>query len=439
LKRTGQNKNNRKVCLLGASFTTGNMGVSALADSSIKIIINRWPDAEITIIGGGYAPQQQRLSIMGKELNISTFPVRFSKNIFLPYHFLWFTFYGVLSKLLPNSRFKSHFIGRNIYFKVLYEADVVVDITGGDSFSDIYGFRRFFRGFLYKWLVIFLGKQLVLLPQTYGPFKKKLTKRMARYVMRHASIIYSRDRVGMEYTRQLLNLHKENGKIRFAPDVAFVLDAHEPEKIRDDEIQKLRTKNSVAVGLNISGLLFNGGYTQDNMFGLKTDYKELVSEIIKLLLKHDKVVFFLIPHVFPPKGLGLEIESDSEACRQVYEQMHGEYPGRIFFMQGAYDHNEIKYLIGKCDFFIGSRMHSCIAALSQCIAAVGLAYSKKFRGVFESVDVEKFAIDICNAEKEEVLSTVETAFEHRQETASRLRDTIPKIQQQLLGVFNDIS
>jgi hypothetical protein len=38
-----------------------------------------------------------------------------------------------------------------------------------------------------------------------------------------------------------------------------------------------------------------------------------------------------------------------------------------------------------------------------------------------------------------VLSTVETAFEHRQETASRLRDTIPKIQQQLLGVFNDIS
>jgi polysaccharide pyruvyl transferase WcaK-like protein len=423
-----------RICLLGASFDTGNMGVSALAESSVKIILNRWPDAEITLIGSGYKPQRHRLLLMGKKVCVATVPIRFSKNIFLPHHFLWFAFYGLLAKLLPSSWFEARFVDRNPYFRILYETDIVVDITGGDSFSDIYGMRRFFFGFLRKWLIIFLGKELILLPQTYGPFKSPLTKRMARYVMSRASLVYSRDQAGVEYAKDLLNIHTENGKVRFAPDVAFVLDSREPQNIDVGSLDDVRTEDSIVVGFNISGLLFNGGYTQDNMFALKTDYRELVHSIIDLLMKDKKTLIILLPHVFTPEG---DVESDPEACRQVYERMRAKYPDRIFLLQGRYDPSEIKYLTGTCNFFIGSRMHSCIAALSQGIPAVGLAYSRKFRGVFRSVGAEQFVIDMRQQDQEEILDAITESFQQRETIAEHLREAVPKIQGMALNILRD--
>jgi polysaccharide pyruvyl transferase WcaK-like protein len=110
------------------------------------------------------------------------------------------------------------------------QIDIVADITGGDSFSDIYGMRRFLIGFLRKWLVLLFNKDLVMLPQTYGPFKRSLTRVMARYILKRTKLIYSRDRAGVEYLNSLLN-NRGNGKVRFVPDVAFVLDARKPEHL----------------------------------------------------------------------------------------------------------------------------------------------------------------------------------------------------------------
>ncbi|MDD5327564.1 MAG: polysaccharide pyruvyl transferase family protein [Phycisphaerae bacterium] len=424
-----------KICLLGASFNTGNLGVSALAESSIKVILHRWPDAEIILLGSGYAPQQQRLLLLQKEVCVRTVPVRFSKNIFLPYHFLWFVLYGLITKILPTSRLKNGLVNRNPYFKAVYETDIVMDITGGDSFSDIYGFRRFFIGFLCKWLVIFLGKKLILLPQTYGPFKNSLSKAMARYVVNRAILVYSRDRVGVEDVKNLLNIHTQNGKVRFAPDVAFVLDCRKPVDF-DKSFLSRTGRDITVVGINISGLLFNGGYNRNNMFGLRTDYRELVCAIIEMLLRDDSVVVVLVAHVFPQSDC--EVESDMDACSKVYQMIGEKYKGRIFPAEGKYDQNEIKYIIGRCDFFIGSRMHSCIAALSQGIPAVGLAYSKKFRGVFQTVGMERFAVDMRQPTQEEILSIVNSAFENRLSTAAHLRDVIAELQNTVLDVLKGI-
>ena len=49
----------------------------------------------------------------------------------------------------------------------------------------------------------------------------------------------------------------------------------------------------------------------------------------------------------------------------------------------------MKYLIGQCDFFVGSRMHSCIAAVSQCVPAVSIAYSDKFIGVMATLGLSR--------------------------------------------------
>jgi colanic acid/amylovoran biosynthesis protein len=427
-------KENKKICLLGAAFDTGNLGVSALAESSIKVILNRWPDAEIVLLGSGSAESEHFLKLSGREIRVRIERMRFCKNVFLRSHFCVLLLNAILLKLLPFGGFRKLLSAINPYVKTLIETDVVYDITGGDSFSDIYGLRRFLiYGFLQKWLVTQFGKELILLPQTYGPCTRSITRRMAKSVLKRAGVVYARDTESVEYVRMLIGNHSVNGKLRFIPDVAFVLDSDKPEAIDIGFLDNVRKEGSVVVGLNISGLLFNGGYTQENMFGLKTNYHELIDSIVDYLMKDERVLILLIPHVFAPSRI---VEDDPDACRKVYEKLSAKHPGRIFLTQGNYNHNNIKYIIGLCDFFIGSRMHACIAALSQSIPAVGIAYSKKFHGVFESVGLGDCVADAYQCgDNAELLSIVEAAFEKRDQTRKHLDKVIPQIKAEILGML----
>ena len=58
-----------------------------------------------------------------------------------------------------------------------------------------------------------------------------------------------------------------------------------------------RAGGPVRVGLNISGLLMNGGYTGKNMFGLTTDYPALIREILRRFTAMEGVETHLVGHV----------------------------------------------------------------------------------------------------------------------------------------------
>jgi colanic acid/amylovoran biosynthesis protein len=169
------------------------------------------------------------------------------------------------------------------------------------------------------------------------------------------------------------------------------------------------------------------------MFGLKINYPELIDSVVEYLMTDERVLVLLVPHVLAPSRI---IEDDPNACRQLYDKLNDKYPGRIFLTQGEYNHKNIKYVIGLCDFFVGSRMHACIAALSQSIPAVGIAYSKKFHGVFESVGLGNCVADAYRCSKNsELLSIVKNAFEERDKIRKHLDEVVPKIKAEILEML----
>ena len=54
----------------------------------------------------------------------------------------------------------------------------------------------------------------------------------------------------------------------------------------------------------------------------------------------------------------------------------------------------IVFVISQCDLFIGSRMHSCIAALSTCTPVVAMVNSGKFNGIWEQYGLREYMIDL---------------------------------------------
>lgn len=425
-----------KIGLLGAVFDTGNMGVSALAESAIKCILRRWPDAEITLLDSSRVAGEEQLRIGDKVMCIKKLPIRFCRNIFLGNHFVVLCFYAIMFRVFRGEKFRRFCMQRNASLNGIVQIDIVADITAGDSFSDIYGMRRFVQGFLRKWLILLFNKDLIMLPQTYGPFKRPIARTMARFILNRARMVYSRDRAGIECVNALLG-NRENVKVRFVPDVAFVLDARRPEHLDIEPSTDLRAQESIVVGLNISGLLFNGGYNRDNMFGLSCNYRELIIAVVKTLLQEQNVSVLLIPHVFPLAGN--LVESDPDACLTIYEQLKNKYTDRIFLVKGEYDQGEIKYIISLCDFFIGSRMHTCIAAISQCIPAVGLAYSGKFQGVFETVNLGECVADMRNLKDSQILEKVRSILRNRDKIREHLKEVVPKVKQEILHIMSGLN
>jgi len=423
-----------QILLLGASFDTGNLGVNALAESSVKCILHRWPGAQIILFGSGYEPGQVTTWVADRQVTLQQVPVRMGTQLRLPYHFLWFFLRGAAAKALPG-RLRTRMLNGNPYCRALAGASLAVDITGGDSFSDIYGLRRLVIGCLRKWLVLLYGKRLVMLPQTYGPFKGRIARGLARSILRRAQVVYSRDQGGLEYARQVLGPRAAH-KAKFSPDVAFVLDPRVPADQGIVPTSDMRTQGSIIVGLNVSGLLHSGGYTRDNMFGLEADYPGLVRRIAELLLDKQGVVLLLVPHVFPEGDM--ECESDPNACRQVFDMLAPKHPGRVFLANGHYDQAQVKHVIGLCDFFLGSRMHACIGAMSQGIPAVGLAYSKKFAGVFDSVGVGECAVDLRSSDEAAVCAAVDAIWSRRQVIREHLVSTMPQVRNTVLNVFQGI-
>lgn len=417
--------------MLGASFDTGNLGVSALAWSSLKLIRTKWPMARITLVGGGRRPTVTKVRLNGQSEPFWTWPVRYSPNILVRNHILGLLLLVALCRYFPTLR--QRLAPNESTLGVLLRGDLFCDITGGDSFSDIYGFSRFFRGFLLKRICQMTGKPFVLLPQTYGPFTLMPTKILARQVLKHAQSIFSRDREGLAVIQGLIGT---SDNVRLCPDVAFIMEARRPESLVTDRIERLKEEGKRLIGLNISGLLFNGGYTRKNMFGLACDYPTLIIDIITWFTRRPDQLVLLVPHVVPP---AFAVEDDIAAARDTARNLPPDILNKVIIVDEVLDQNEAKYLVGLCDFFMGARMHATIAALSQKVPAVGMAYSRKFAGVFETAGVPDCVLDLRLLTNEEIMNGIKDIFARREEFLVKLENTVPNLQHDLFHLFDGLN
>jgi polysaccharide pyruvyl transferase WcaK-like protein len=272
----------------------------------------------------------------------------------------------------------------------LADCDLVLDIGAGDSFADIYGARRFLMIALSKARALASGKPLVLSPQTFGPFERPWARRIARQLIARARLVATRDALSTAYLAQIGHA----GPILEATDVALRLPFRPAQ----------RDGARVRAGVNVSGLLFHGGYTRDNMFGLAADYPALMRSLVARLAARPGVEVHLVGHVLPGPD---NLEDDEAAARLIAAETPGVVVAPRFRSP-----SEAKSYISGLDFFCGARMHACIAALSSGVPVAPMAYSRKFAGLFGTLGYAE-GVDLRTQDADGAVAAVERAFENR--------------------------
>lgn len=333
-------KNKRiTIGLLWHSVSSDNLGVGALTESQISICEDAAREANCSVNyivfgtqgGRNYAPEHV--------------PIRSGGRISI----------------------KQMLLGKSQFLKDIDACDMVLDIGEGDSFADIYGFKRFLFLIVSKIAVLLKGKPLILSPQTIGPFDYFWTKVLSNFVMRKCQRVYARD--GLSYGYFVRN-GLQSERTDQAIDVAFKL----PYKKYSHRNKKTR------IGINVSGLLYSGGYTQNNQFNLTVNYPELLNALLAHWLSVGTYEVWLIPHVIPDD---LPVEDDRKAILALLEAFPDVKVAPEFASP-----SEAKSFIASMDFMTGARMHACIAAFSSGVPVVPLAYSRKFNGLFNSLQYQ---------------------------------------------------
>lgn len=374
------------IILANAPIQNGNRGCAALSISSIYLI-----DKVLSDLGVDYhlfLPDaqikswdfQNKVVINGKVIEVT--PINYYSVISFKQRIkrAFFSLFGDIFHIRPS-------------YDYFHNADFVLNIGQGDSFSDIYGIQRFNSINKAYELARYHNIPYCILPQTIGPFKDSIVLAKAIESVKGAALVMARDSKSKECIQKLI----PGVNIDEYLDVAFYL-----------PYNKLSLRSSgINVGLNISALLWNGGYTMDNQFDLICEYKSLIRSIIDFFLSIPNVKLHLVAHVVEPDTC---IENDYEVSYKLWKEYMNE---RLVLAPFALDPIEIKSYIAGLDFFIGARMHATIAAFSSGVPVVPMAYSRKFNGLYEDSLSYKYVIDMKKESNLEILHDIETYYENR--------------------------
>lgn len=423
------------ILILGGAPDTGNLGVSALGESLVKGVRAAFPSARIILERHSRAPAAEVQSPDGKVVveAMCLHPsarLRAScgtKRVGLLLRAADRMPRGLGAMLLRLNRTAAQ----------LNDVDAVLDVSAGDSFASIYGAEVLARQVALKDFIIECGLPLVLPPQTFGPYHTEAARQQAGRIIGKSILAATREVSGREEAARELSADTA-GRMVCRPDVAFLLDPV-PVAPEAEPFATARHDDRALIGMNVSGLLFFGHSPAQPA----VRYDHLMRRLARWALDKGDTRLLLVPHVIGKEPLPADRsqwdrlgECDTPACRMMLEELSAAYPGRVGCLSWPRTAGQTKYLVGRCDFFIGARMHSCIAAVSQGVPTVTLAYSKKAAGVMGHLPAAaEGVIDLRTTTAEACLERVEALYGRRGDLRAALEATVPGVRQSAEDFF----
>lgn len=372
-----------------------NRGCQALTLGSLYFISDYLKTDDFDVISPSYYLRKKRED---KEYKVKVN----NENITITRRYYWLP-PVVLGALLSKLFGRTIKIGQ--FGKDLKRVQYTFSIAGGDGFSDIYSFSTFKEVNRFTFFSAVMKSKTIILPQTIGPFYSKKAKKVANIILNNAEKIYVRD---LSYVDEL---KKKNLIYSLDHDVSkYMLPQKVVVEVPDN-----------AVGVNISGLLYNNNFR--NLAGRSPLYRELIKQIIEKFQQLN-VPVVLIPHTYDCEN-PIDFEDDLLAIKNLFSELTNK--NNVSIIDKDYSAPELKYIISKCDYFIGSRMHANFAAIYTNVPVFGLAYSYKFSGAFSRYSLEDsttLVLDIGKDDIQHIIIKLMDCYKKRNEKKQLMMNSI---------------
>lgn len=311
--------------------------------------------------------------------------------------------------------------------RALAGSRAILDVSGGDSFTDLYGPRRFRSMVLTKRLALDNGLPLILLPQTLGPFREAANRAEAVSILAAARAVWVRDAASFAFLQEELGSLFDENRHRLGIDMAVALPQLEPSNLPKRLKAWLSPARDFPVGgLNVSGLLTQDAVGAQATFGLAERHDAQILASARAILDHrERMHLLLVPHVHRDLG---DLESDLAAAHALKARLEADYPDRVEVVTDRLNAMELKWVLARLDWFAGARMHATIGAFSAGTPTLGLGYSDKAAGVFSQCGIGEHVADLRRLDGAALGQVVATSLMQRDAMQLELDKLLPQLR-----------
>lgn len=324
--------------------------------------------------------------------------VKFSKLILIKWGFR--ALYDLLGTFLLLSRFK---IINNIGLlflnkeqKQTYHAykDLDALFVKGGGFLHSYGSLVDPYIMYFQLFDVFLAKKhkipVFILPNSIGPLKNKLARKIVLKALNYAKVVYVRESTSFEYLKQ-----EKLTSIK-SPDLGFYL---QPSK-RD--FKGYLTEKGVpidekkCIAITLRPYRFDGKQNADELYNhYLNEIKKYISDILS---KGMSVT--LMAHTIGPSAH----EDDRIPLMSIFNEIN-PHKDLIYLHDRELNSEDLEKIYSYYDLVVGTRFHSVIFALNVNTPALAIAYGgNKAVGIMNDMELSEFVVPIENPEATKLIS-----------------------------------
>ncbi len=251
-----------------------------------------------------------------------------------------------------------------------------------------------------------LGKPVLILPNSFGPFKGLTVKWQMRQVLSKCQFIAARESISAEALSKLLKR-----PVPTYPDMGYFLRGADPEvgrQICRDAGVPLGQKPCVA--FTVRPWRFPG---LSNPVERYNQYLHSIAALVRYATTRGFHPV-LVAHVLGPGAH----ENDRFAIEELISRLDGvektylNVPGTC---------RELKAVYGEMDLVVGTRFHSVIFAQGSAVPSMAVAYGgNKGEGIMNDLGLEDFSIPISSISSETLCRVFDDLIARSNQVRSRL-------------------
>jgi len=331
----------------------------------------------------------------------------------------------VLDPLLVPAYFRNQrnlkgiLVSENLAITNLFSNCDAVVVRGGDALSSVYGSLSFLARVLESYPSILFKKPLCFLGHTFeflnsNTFLDSFTEKLLKKELQIASFVTVREQRSLI---QLRKLEVNNRKMFLAPDVAFQLRPSEKNFAENILHKTLYKEHRSIIGVTNSYSLYHFFKTSQ----AKNEYINLVAKILDKIVTDFEVEIILLPHSFIPNKDDrlLNLEINERCTKKAY----------IHSLHEVFNPELAKALIGCFDMTVSlGRLHPIIHSVSQAIPCMGLDYSSRMDGFFDSLGMKGYSMNFTEIASPRFMETFERIWSQREFISEELKEKMQIVE-----------
>jgi polysaccharide pyruvyl transferase WcaK-like protein len=392
-----------KISTFGVPMS-GNKGSASMLQSIRDNFPKKFGDVIFNVFT--YYPKTDRKLNKAKNVNVlSGAPLSLILYL-IPVSFIVFLLNKIKIKL-PKS-----FFGRGI--KELIESDIVIDVSG-TTFTDeklvkvLFNVACLLPGIL-------LQKRVIKYSQTMGPFKHPFNRGVAKLILPKLELIVARGRYS---ENNLKELGLKN--CTYCADAAFSMDMSDKNiaTFMESEFKNIiNATDKKIVGISPNSIVEK--YCKQN--GI--NHADIFGKFINYLI--DKEFFvILIPHSYRPYTK-MRHNNDALTIKEICNYI--EDKNSFYAVKKDYDCKQLRGLIGMTDYYVASRFHSMISALSTGVPVLVFGWGKqKYLEVMKEFELEDYTFDYQDLNVDKMIEQFEKIIQNRELVKEKISRNLPKV------------